>query len=52
MYSTVQYMNITIITGKFWRITDDNGEETNIYGWDYSEDHIWPDTDSLYILGM
>jgi len=36
--------------GKFWRITDDNGEETNIYGWDYSEDYNWPDTDTLYII--
>jgi len=37
--------------GKFWRITDDNGEETVIYGWDfYSRDHTWPNTDTLYII--
>jgi len=37
--------------GKFWRITDDIGQETALYGWDfYSRDHTWPNTDTLYII--
>jgi len=35
--------------GNLWCITGDNGQCIPVTGWDYAEDHIWPDTHTLYI---
>ena len=37
--------------GKLWCISGDNLDCQKVVGWDYSEDFIWPNTDTLYIKG-
>ena len=38
--------------GELWCITGDSGQCIDVAGWDYSGDYIWPDTNTLYIVGM
>ena len=47
----IDYNGLSLYQGVLWIIT---GGNTNIKvtGWDYAEDHIWPDTDTLYIRGV
>ena len=37
--------------GKLWCISGDNLDCQPLSGWDYAEDFIWPNTDTLYMIG-
>jgi len=36
--------------GKLWCISGDNLDCQTVVGWDYAEDFIWPNTDTLYMI--
>ena len=42
---------ISYYKGGLWCITS-RRIHVVVTGWDYAEDHIWPDTDILYIVGI
>merc|ERR1719471_740543 len=37
--------------GELSSITRDEGQCIDVHGWEYAEDHIWPNTDTLDIVG-
>ena len=37
--------------GEVWCISGDNLDCQPLSGWDYAEDFIWPNTNTLYIVG-
>ena len=43
-------MSLYSYSGKRWCITGDNLSCQPLRGWSYSEDFIWPDTDTLYLI--
>ena len=40
----------SLYPGEVWCISGDNLDCQTVVGWDYSEEFIWPNTDTLYIL--
>ena len=44
-------MKSSLYPGKLWCISGVNLDCQTVVGWDYAEDYIWPDTDTLHIIG-
>ena len=33
-------------------ITGDRGQRVTVAGWDFAEDYVWPQTETLFIVGL
>ena len=42
---------LSLYPGKLWCISGDTLGCEPLSGWDYAEDFIWPNTDTLYMIG-
>ena len=50
-FDNMMIMKSSLYPGEVWCISGDNLDCQTVVGWDYAEDFIWPNTDTLYVVG-
>ena len=50
-FDNMMIIKLSLYPGEVWCISGDNLDCQTVVGWDYAEDFIWPNTDTLYIIG-
>ena len=50
-FDNMMIIKSSLHPGEVWCISGDNLDCQLLSGWIYSEDFIWPNTDTLYIIG-
>ena len=51
-FDNMMIIKSSLHPGEVWCISGDNVDCQTVVGWDYAEDFIWPNSDTLHFIGI